>query len=261
MDSQLGKLVDKAWAKYTQLGPGQRLLIGIAGIPGSGKTTLSRILTQSLNHRASQRQRQQQPQTQPHDHRRRDNHDSPAPEPATYIPMDGFHLTRAALSAMPNPAEAHARRGAAFTFDAPKLLALMHKLRAPIMPPEHGSSSSIILAPSFDHAAKDPREDDIAVLPTHRVVFLEGNYLALDADVWRDGAALLDELWFVDVDFEVARARLRERHVRAGIVSTLEEGDRRAVENDLVNGQEIVSCRLRVDEVVLSREDGAWASS
>ncbi|KAG5950916.1 hypothetical protein E4U53_004178 [Claviceps sorghi] len=241
MDSQVDRLVDKAWAKYTQLSPDQRLLIGIAGIPGSGKSTLSRILAQSLNSRSLHAHLQPPEPPQP-----------PCPAPAIVVPMDGFHLPRAALSAMPNPAEAHARRGAPFTFDAPKLLALMRKLRAPI--PPLGS----ILAPSFDHAVKDPREDDISVLPTHRIVILEGNYLALDRDVWRDGAALLDELWFVEVDFAVARARLRERHVRAGIVSTLEEGDKRAVENDLVNGEEIVRCRMAVDEVVWSREDGRW---
>lgn len=164
--------------------------------------------------------------------------------------MDGYHLTRAALSAMADPANAHARRGAAFTFDAPAFLALLQALRS--------RTASPILAPSFDHAVKDPKEDDIAVLPTHRVVVIEGNYVALDSEVWRDAAALFDELWFVDVDFEVARKRLRERHVRAGIAKTLEEGDKRAMENDLVNGREIVDHRLKVDEVVYSRDDGSW---
>ncbi|KAG6003752.1 hypothetical protein E4U21_001755 [Claviceps maximensis] len=248
MDSQVDRLVDKAWAKYTQLRPDQRLLIGIAGIPGSGKTTLSHILTQSLNDRASQAH--PPPPSPPHHHQPA----SPAP-PAISIPMDGFHLPRQVLSAMPNPTEAHARRGAPFTFDAPKLLTLVRKLRAPIALP---SSSSNILAPSFDHAIKDPKEDDICVLPTHRIVILEGNYLALDQEVWRDGAKLLDELWFVEVDFEVARSRLRERHVRAGIVKTVDEGDKRAVENDLVNGEEIVRCRVAVHEMISSREDGRW---
>jgi pantothenate kinase len=166
--------------------------------------------------------------------------------------MDGFHLSRAALSAMPDPATAHARRGAPFTFDAPKFLALVQSLRGPILP------SVPIFAPSFDHAIKDPKENDIVVLPTHRIVVMEGNYLALNKDVWRDAALLFDELWFVEVDFEVARKRLRERHVRAGIVKTIEEGDRRATENDLVNGKEIVDYSLQVHELVQSREDGNW---
>lgn len=166
--------------------------------------------------------------------------------------MDGFHLTRAALSAMPNPEQAHARRGAAFTFDAPKFLTLVQALRLE-------SPTESIMAPSFDHAIKDPRDSDIAIVPTHRIVVLEGNYLALDRDVWREASSLLDELWFVEVDFDVARKRLRERHVRAGLAKTLEEGDRRATENDLVNGQEIVDHRLKLDEIITSTPDGSWS--
>ncbi|KAL6864066.1 P-loop containing nucleoside triphosphate hydrolase protein [Trichoderma novae-zelandiae] len=234
MEPQVQRLVDKVWKRFRETPQDRRLLIGIAGIPGSGKTTLAQTITDSLNAVARQ--------TSPS-----------APPPASFLPMDGFHLTRAALSAMPDPATAHARRGAPFTFDAPKFLSLVQSLREPV-----SESSGTIYAPSFDHALKDPRDNDIAVLPTHRIVVLEGNYLALDRDVWRDAAALFDELWFVEVDFEVARKRLRERHVRAGIVKTVEEGDRRATENDLVNGKEIVDFRLPVHELVQSTEDGSW---
>ncbi|KAH6604570.1 hypothetical protein Trco_006277 [Trichoderma cornu-damae] len=224
MEPQVQRLVDKAWKRYRETPQDQRLC----------KTTLAQIVTGKLNALSLQ--------------------EAPsAPPAAAFVPMDGFHLTRAALSAMPDPATAHARRGAPFTFDAPKFLSLVRSLRGPVSP------SATIFAPSFDHAVKDPKEDDIAVLPTHRIVVLEGNYLALDKDVWRDAAALLDELWFVEVDFEVARGRLRERHVRAGIVETLEEGDRRAMESDLVNGREVVDYRLQVHELVQSREDGSWA--
>lgn len=166
--------------------------------------------------------------------------------------MDGFHLTREELSAMHDPANAHARRGAPFTFDAVKYLKLVEALRVCPPPP------TPITAPSFDHAVKDPKEDDIEILRTHRIILLEGNYVALDRAVWRDAAKLMDELWFVDVDFELARRRLRERHVRAGIVKTIEDGDRRASENDLVNGEEIIRNRLPLDEILRSSESGGW---
>jgi len=68
----------------------------------------------------------------------------------------------------------------------------------------------------------------------------------------------MDELWFVDVDFEVARRRLVPRHVRAGIAADEEEADRRVSENDLVNGEEIVRDRLEVHRVIVSREDDNW---
>lgn len=73
---------------------------------------------------------------------------------------------------------------------------------------------------------------------------------------------MMDLRWFVSVDRELARVRLARRHVAAGLTATLEDGDRRAVENDLPNGEEVVRLRVPgIDEVVTSVEDGAWASS
>lgn len=68
----------------------------------------------------------------------------------------------------------------------------------------------------------------------------------------------MDEVWFVEVEEATARKRLVKRHVQAGIAANEEEAGKRADENDLVNGREIVGKRGRVDEVVVSREDGGW---
>ncbi|KAI5860282.1 phosphoribulokinase/uridine kinase [Durotheca rogersii] len=240
MDDQVTRLVDKAWGKLQQLPDDRRLLIAIAGIPGSGKTTLSKAVTAALNAR----------------------HAAQNPGPAgsaaaaaaapiaVFVPMDGFHLTRAQLSAMPDPARAHARRGAEFTFDGAAFLGLVRALRGP--------ATATVYAPSFDHAVKDPRPDDIAILPAHRAVVLEGNYVCLDREPWRAAAALADERWFVAVDAAAARRRLVARHVRAGIAPDAAAAARRADENDLVNAQQILAERLDVDELVVSREDAAW---
>lgn len=167
--------------------------------------------------------------------------------------MDGYHLTRAQLSAMPDPANAHARRGAAFTFDGHKFLTLVKLLREPL-----SASTQTLYAPSFDHAVKDPVDDDIPILPSARVVLFEGNYLSLDKEPWNLAARLMDELWFVEVGFDRARQRLVKRHVKAGIARDEEDAHKRVTENDLVNGHEIVEERLQVDEVVASREDAEW---
>jgi pantothenate kinase len=71
----------------------------------------------------------------------------------------------------------------------------------------------------------------------------------------------MDELWFVEVDVDVARKRLVKRHVASGIAVDEAAADRRAMENDLVNGEEIVSHRLPVSEIILSKEDDGWAST
>ena len=136
--------------------------------------------------------------------------------------MDGYHLSREQLSAMPDPATAHGRRGAAFTFDDRSFLNLVKTLREPLLP-----ESKTVYAPSFDHAIKDPVADDIPINPTARVVIFEGNYLSLNQGLWKEAAELMDELWYVDVDFTTARGRLVARHVKAGIAKDEEEAGRR----------------------------------
>ena len=167
--------------------------------------------------------------------------------------MDGFHLSRAQLDAMPDPHSAHARRGAAFTFDGDSFYAFVKKLREPLCP-----ETATLYAPSFDHAVKDPVANDIAIAPSVRIVVFEGNYCSLDKAPWRDAAQLMDELWFVDVDFDVARKRLIHRHVKAGIAANVEEAAKRADENDLVNGKEIGESRREVHELIKSQEDPTW---
>ena len=172
---------------------------------------------------------------------------------ATSVPMDGYHLSRAQLSAMPDPTRAHHRRGAAFTFDDKAFLELVKRLREPLLP-----ESKTVYAPSFDHAIKDPVADDIPIHPASRVVILEGNYLSLNQGLWKEAAELMDELWFVKVSFETARSRLVVRHVAAGIVKNEEEAGNRADEIDLVNGRQIVDQKLDAQEVIISKEDETW---
>jgi pantothenate kinase len=116
-----------------------------------------------------------------------------------------------------------------------------------------------LYAPSFDHAKKDPVANDIPIAPSARILIFEGNYLSLNHGPWKEAAQLMDELWFVRVEFEVARRRLIRRHVEAGIARDEAEAARRVDENDLVNGREIVEGMLEVSEVVESKEDPEWA--
>ncbi|KAK3326421.1 P-loop containing nucleoside triphosphate hydrolase protein [Apodospora peruviana] len=237
MEGQVSHLVDTAWDRFLMTPEQKRLIIAIGGIPGSGKTTLSKHITTALNTRYEAL------------------HPGSLPI-AIFVPMDGYHLTRAQLSAMPDPVTAHARRGAEFTFDGEGFRRLVQALREPLSP-----SSQAVFAPSFDHAVKDPKEDDIAISPTHRIVVLEGNYVLLDKEPWRMSASMFDIKCFVDVDFSVARKRLAVRHLAAGLAVTAEEADRRAVENDLPNSEEVVRLLLPPDMTVVSREDEAWAAS
>ena len=47
-----------------------------------------------------------------------------------------------------------------------------------------------------------------------------------------DAAEMMDERWWVEVDWEVAKARLIKRHVLTGVAKDMEEAIWRADEND-----------------------------
>jgi len=239
MDDQVERLVEQTWAKFGDTPKSQRLMIAVSGIPGSGKTTLAAIVAKRLN----ELHHRQSPGLATND------------GVAAFVPMDGYHLSREQLSAMPDPDRAHARRGAAFTFDAEAFLTLVKQLRQPLCP-----ESKTLYAPSFDHALKDPVADDIPIHPSARILVFEGNYLSLGtgAKEWKEAAELMDELWFVEVDESVARKRLVSRHIAAGLAKNEEEAGKRADENDLANGKEIIKGRLHVHEVIHSREDNSW---
>ncbi|WFD30977.1 protein-serine/threonine phosphatase [Malassezia sp. CBS 17886] len=160
----------------------RRLLVGISGIPGSGKTTFAAAVADRVNRRSGA-------------------------ECCICIGMDGWHYERNVLDTFPDAALAHARRGAAFTFDAEKL----HSQTGDPLPPA--------AAPSFSHAKKDPVADEIRILPSHKVVLVEGLYCNLDMAPWSLAAACWDLRWFLSVPREVARARVIQRHVNTGIAS------------------------------------------
>ena len=93
---------------------------------------------------------------------------------------------------MPDPNEAFKRRGAAFTFDAEAFVKLVRRLRMePVT--KRDDPSRLITAPSFDHAVKDPVEDDIHLSSAEDLIVLEGNYLLLNQAPWNQIAGLVDE--------------------------------------------------------------------
>lgn len=206
--------------------PNERVVIGIAGVPGSGKTTLAAAVAETINKSRSKWQ----------------NGNNEVENIAVAIPMDGFHYSRADLAQMPNPEEAIHRRGAAFTFDGDGFLALIKDLKA--------SADRTIFAPSFGHEIKDPIANAIPIHPTSRIVLIEGNYCALDRVPWRQAASLMSLLWYIDTPPGVAHQRLAKRHLESGIVADEKEAWERATGTDELNAQDIRNNLLKVDEVI-----------
>jgi pantothenate kinase len=100
-------------------------------------------------------------------------------------------------------------------------------------------------------------EDDIVILPTHRIVVLEGNYIHLTVPPWDKAAALLDEKWFILVEEDVARERVIKRHLISGVATTEREAAKRFDENDWPNGVFLVehSDVERADRTIYSVQD------
>lgn len=124
---------------------------------------------------------------------------------AQVVPMDGYHLAQAELERL---GRAH-RKGAPDTFDAHGYLALLRRLR-------QQAPGEVIYAPAFRREIEEPVAGAIAVQQHTQLVITEGNYLLLDTEPWRQVAACLDEVWYVDVDDALRKQRLVDRHVRFG---------------------------------------------
>lgn len=219
MDDVYAKLTARARTIQAQLrNPGSdsitRILIALAGPPGSGKSTVAANVVERLNQELNK------------------------PTSAVTLPMDGFHLTRADLSRLPNSHEAFARRGAHWTYDAAGIVHLVTALHT-----TRNDRSVIHVAPSFDHERKDPVSESLQITPEVDIVIIEGNWLLFDQSPWLSISKMVDDTWFVDVDPDVAARRIARRHIQSGIETSWEQAMRRTTNNDMING-DLVKTKL-----------------
>lgn len=155
-------------------GDGRRAVLGIAGSPGAGKTTLAEQLVRALN--------------------------GDGPPWAAHVPMDGFHLADAELDRLGR----RDRKGAPDTFDAAGYAALLRRLRE--------DADEVVYAPGFERVLEQPLAGAIPVPPAARLVVTEGNYLLLAEGSWARVRPLLDEVWFCETAEEERIRRLVARH-------------------------------------------------
>lgn len=105
--------------------------------------------------------------------------------------------------------------------------------------------------PSFDHAAGDPCEGDIMVLPCHSIVLVEGNYVLLDSEPWAVlKREVFDDTWFVDVDIDVAMERVFQRQVAIGVQPDVSRS--RIAGNDRPNAELIMGSKRAARVIVPS---------
>jgi len=196
-----------------------RVVIGLAGVPGSGKTTITQKWATQINeHHGAER--------------------------AKALSMDGFHLPKAELRQMPDPEKAFARRGAQWTFDA---VGFHQKVRAlkEFLP---GTS---VFWPDFEHEIGDPVIDTIEVPAVCQIALVEGLYLLYREGPWANLANSFDELWYLDTPLEVSITRLIARHQQAWGI-TAEQARHRVESSDYKNALLVQSTRPRADRLISS---------
>jgi UPF0176 protein len=200
-------------AQAARDGNRRRILIALAGLPGSGKTIFSNELVNKVNVESRF-------------------------EIAIALGMDGFHLSKSQLATFADPAEAFKRRGAPWTFDPVAMKERLQRLRQTT----EGQPATVTW-PGFEHGIGDPVANAITVGPQVQLVIVEGLYLLKEGDGW-DLADAFDERWYLDVPMKLAMQRLVQRHMAVN-GNTQDEAERRLAVNDRLNAQIVLKTRAR----------------
>ena len=154
------------------------------------------------------------------------------------VGMDGFHLRQKYL--LTHTVEIDGKRvpmasikGAPITFD---LDALTRKIR-------EVSEGNICRWPHYDRQLHDPVDDAITI--DADIVLLEGNYLLLDTDGWRDLSRFADYTIVLTADEDVLRERLIGRKMKTGM--TREDAERFVKFSDMRNVRLCLDKTMKAD--------------
>jgi pantothenate kinase len=188
---------------------GSRLIAGIAGPPGSGKSALAEAIVDNLN--ASQSGL------------------------AAVLPMDGFHYDDAVLAELGRLS----RKGAIDTFDAGGFINLVRRLKE--------NTEETIAVPVFDRSIEIARAGGRLIPRSTGIIVAEGNYLLIRHPPWSQLAPLLDLAVFLDTDAEALRRRLTNRWKTLGLSPA--DIERKLREVDLPNRRFVIEQSVAAERV------------
>ncbi len=154
-----------------------RFIVGIAGGPGSGKSTFAVKLKELINSKAKS-------------------------DLTQTFPMDGFHrknieLERSGLISV---------KGTPETFDVEGYISMLNRIKL----------GENLKAPIYSRETHDVIDNALPIEPHHKIIITEGNYLFYDAEGWCEIKDIIDLKIYIEVDEEVCEKRLLERHMRGG---------------------------------------------
>jgi pantothenate kinase len=194
----------------------RRFVLGIAGPPAGGKSTLAELLRDEINAQAGSRI-------------------------AEIAPMDGFHFTNRELTTR---GDLH-RKGEPDTFD---VAAYCEKLRA-VRQGRHVSGW-----PTFDRVLHDPTPNGVMFGADTAIAITEGNYLLLDAGGWSQVREYLDDAWYLDADDDDVKKRLLARYLKGG--KSQAEAAAKISSSDMPNARLIAQTKARARLVLRWATDG-----
>jgi pantothenate kinase len=157
-------------------GEALRFVVGIAGAPASGKSTLAENLRDALIAQG---------------------------ETAIVVPMDGFHFDDVILNARGD----RARKGAPHTYDVRGFENLLKRIK---------SREADIAIPVFDRSMELSRAAADIVTDEAKFILVEGNYLLLKQSPWDRLKPLFDYSIFVSEPIAELEQRLIKRWLDHG---------------------------------------------
>ena len=187
-----------------------RIAIGLAGGPGTGKSTLAAELVTMVN--------------------------ATHPGSAALVPMDGFHMKHSKLEGLGQVEY----KGAPHTFEGAEFVSFLHHLKHATEP---------VSGPGYSRKIEDTIENAFTVQPELKTLIVEGNYLLLTEGPWAGIRPLLDYAIFLDVPRDLVKARLLKRHAEEGLF-TEERNRAHIERNDLPNYDLVQQSQDRADVVI-----------
>jgi len=201
------------------VGDRSRAILGVAGSPGAGKSTLVDGLVARIGA-------------------------AKGADWVAHVPMDGFHLADAQLDRI----GARGRKGAPDTFDAAGYAQLLARVKREVDDP--------VYVPGFDRTLEQPLAAALVVLPSARLVVTEGNYLLLDHPDWIRARRAMDAVWFVASEEAMRIERLVARHIQFG--KTPHEARAWVAATDQRNSELVAGTVGRADRVIVNGTAG-WS--
>ena len=197
------------WLTQSKIKENTRTIIGIAGPPASGKSTLAQAVVGRFN---------QSKHT-----------DIPT---AALLPMDGYHLDNRLLESQ----NLLARKGALDTFDAHGFCDAVKQL---------SSANKKMYYPKFDREMDLSIANAIAIHHQTNIIVVEGNYLLMKSEPWACLRDVFAVTVFVSPEMSVLNDRLTQRWMHYGFDAIT--ASKRAINNDLPNAQLVLEHSVEAD--------------